>query len=116
MAPVAQRSILRLAVVLAGAVLCGPIPAHATYDLPNDDAGCPGSCRQVPWTAGSDLWNGGALPVHSAVACSGLVEGDGATDNAAVIQACINGAANDTAVLLPAGMYYVNAAITLKSR
>jgi hypothetical protein len=108
------RVVVRVAVALV--VLGCLTPAHATFDLPNDDASCPASCRQVPWKAGSDLWNGGALPVYSAVACGGLVEGDGTTDNAAAIQSCLDGAANDTAVLLPAGMYYVNAAITLKSR
>lgn len=86
-----------------------------TYDLPNNDNGCPGDCRQVPWRAGSDLWNGGALPNYPGKACSGLTEGNGTTDNTAAIQACINSAAPNSAVLIPPGMYYVNGSITLKN-
>jgi hypothetical protein len=111
-----QRNALLRVLLLPFVVLCGLAPAHAVYDLPDDDSGCPANCRQVPWRAGSDLWSGGALPVYPAVECGGLVEGDGTTDNAPAIQSCIDSAAADTAVLLPAGMYYVNAALTLKSR
>ena len=84
-----------------------PIEAWAVYDLPND--------RTVPWSAGSDQWNGGTLPNYSSVTCSGLTAGDGTTDNGPAIQACIDGAAANTAVYIPAGIYYVNKNISLKS-
>ncbi len=85
------------------------------YSLPNDNAGCPSNCRQIQWKAGSDLWNNGSLPVYSPqVACSGAV-GDGVTDNTTAINNCINSAANGTAVYLPAGTYFINGAVQLKS-
>lgn len=89
---------------------------NGVYDLPNDDAGCPANCRQIPWRAGSDLWNGGTLPSYSARNCSGLVEGNTTTNNASAIQACIDAAPEDTAVIIPSGMYYVNSSINLKNR
>jgi hypothetical protein len=84
------------------------------YTLPNDDGSCPGNCRQIPWRAGSDLWNGGNLPTYAGVTCAGL-HADGATDDSAGINSCINAAAAGTAVLLPAGTYFVNSPIRLKS-
>lgn len=100
-----------------GAALVGPrLLAQGLYELPNNDAGCPANCRQIPWRAGSDLWNGGTLPVLPGTTCNGLVEGNGTTNNASTIQSCINAAPNDTAVMIPAGMYYVNAKINLRSR
>ena len=87
--------------------------SQATYDLPNDDNGCPDDCRQVPWLAGSDQWNGGVLPVYTPVTCTGLA-GDGTTDDGPAIQSCINSASQGTAVYIPAGVYYVNTNIALK--
>src|SRR5262249_37146435 len=46
----------------------------ALYDVPNNDTDCPANCRQIPWKAGSDLWNTGTLPMYTAVPCSGLTE------------------------------------------
>ena len=88
--------------------------AQAPYDLPNDDNGCPGNCRQIPWRAGSDLWNGGVLPVYTPVTCSGL-HADGVTNDGPAIQACINNAAAQTAVFIPPGVYYVNNALAMRS-
>jgi hypothetical protein len=89
----------------------------AVYELPNNNADCPGNCRQIPWRAGSDLWNGGALPRYPSVnSCAGLTEGNGTTDNGAAIQACINAAPQDGVVLIPPGMFYVNRTVTLRTR
>ena len=87
----------------------------AFYDLPNNDADCPAGARQIPWKAGADLWNGGALPAYSAVRCTGLTEGDGTTDNTKAIQACLDGLQANRAALIPPGMYYVNGTISLPS-
>lgn len=85
-----------------------------TYSLPNDNTSCPGNCRVIPWQAGSDLWNGGTLPVYPSVTCTG-VAGNGTTNDGPAIQACINSAAANTAVYLPAGTYLVNSIVRLKS-
>ena len=85
-----------------------------SYSLPNDNTGCPGNCRVIPWQAGSDLWNGGTLPVYPANTCTGLAA-NGTTNDGPAIQACINNAAANTAVYLPAGTYLVNSTIRLKS-
>jgi hypothetical protein len=82
------------------------VPALAVYDLP--------SSRAIPWLCGSDLWNKGVLPDYAQITCSPLY-GDNVNDDAARIQNGINAAAANTAVYLPAGTYYVNGAITLKS-
>ena len=58
-------------VIIAGATV------SAIYDIPNNDGDCPANCRQIPWKAGSDLWNGGTLPTYTGVACTGLTEGGG---------------------------------------
>jgi len=87
----------------------------SVYDIPNNDLGCPADCRQVPWRAGSDQWNGGVLPPRSEEPCPGLTEGDGITDNSVAIQQCINRAGPGTAVKIPPGIYYVNDKISLKS-
>jgi hypothetical protein len=84
------------------------------YELPNEDTGCPGNCRQIPWRAGSDLFNNGTLPSYAQVTCAGL-HANGTTDDSGGIQACINAAAANTAVFLPAGTYLVNATVRLKS-
>jgi len=85
-----------------------------TYSLPNDNTGCPGNCRAIPWQAGSDLWNGGTLPVYPSVTCTGLA-GNGTTNDGPAIQACINNAAANTAVYVPAGTYAINSTVMLKS-
>ncbi len=84
------------------------------YQLPDDDNGCPGNCRQIPWQAGSDLWNAGGLPSYTAKACAGLA-GNGTTDDGPAIQTCIDNASANTAVLLGAGTYLVNGTVRLKS-
>lgn len=81
-------------------------PSFAVYDLP--------SSRAIAWLCGSDLWNNGVLPDYTQVTCSPLY-GDNVNDDAARIQNAITAAAANTAVYLPAGVYYVNGAITLKS-
>ena len=101
----------------------GPVGRHlltaqTLYSLPNNNAGCPGNCRAVQWTTGSDLWNGGVLPNYSSVTCTGLA-GNGTTNDGPAIQACINSqpgtAASPRAVLIPAGTYLVNSTVRLKS-
>jgi hypothetical protein len=89
-------------------------PPGSVYALPNENTGCPGNCREIPWRAGSDLWNGGTLPSYTQVTCTGL-HANGTTDDSAGINACISKAAASTAVFLPAGTYLVNAPIVLKS-
>ncbi len=85
-----------------------------TYDLPNDDNDCPANCRKIPWLAGSDVWNGGTLPNYSSVTCGGLA-GNGSTNDGPAIQSCINSAAANTAVFLPAGTYLLNTNLVLRS-
>jgi hypothetical protein len=60
------------------------------------------------------LWNGGTLPNYTPVTCSGLA-GDGTTNDGPAIQACINSAGPQTAVFIPAGVYYVNSTLSMKS-
>ena len=81
-------------------------PSRAVYDLP--------SSRAIPWLCGSDIWNNGTLPNYTSVTCSGLYA-DGTRDDAPGIQTCINNSGANTAVYLPAGTYYVNATVRLKS-
>ena len=89
--------------------------SQTPYDLPNDDNGCPDNCRQVPWQAGSDLWNGGTLPTYTQDSpCAGLV-GGGSTDNTVAINACISAASSGHAVYIPAGVYLVAGTINMKS-
>ena len=96
------------------AVLGQPLLAQ-TYSLPNDNTGCPSNCRSIPWKAGSDLWNGGVLPVYSPqVTCSAAV-GDGSTDNTSALNNCIAAAASGSAVYLPSGSFYINGTVRLKS-
>ncbi len=94
------------------------LPGHRltaqSYSLPNDNTGCPSNCREISWQAGSDLWNGGTLPNYPSVTCTGLA-GNGTTDDAPAIQACINSAAANTAVFVPAGTYAINSGVQLKS-
>ena len=96
-----------------------------TYSLPNNDADCPANCRVVPWLAGADAnptWNpsglpgGGTLPVYTGVACTaGLTEGNGTTNNATAIQACITALSSGQAAVLPPGIYYVNSTLNIPS-
>jgi hypothetical protein len=105
---------IRLAVVAGSFALLLSRPGQCVYDLPNDNAGCPANCRQIPWQAGSDLWNGGTLPNYTSVTCTGLA-GNGTTDDGPAIQTCINNASAGTAVYIPAGTYLVNSTVRLKS-
>src|SRR4051812_11552357 len=96
------------------------------YILPNTNSSCPGSCRQIPWLAGSDIWNGGTLPVYSQVTCTPLNE-NGVTDDTTNINNCINAAGAGTgaysgchaaggcAVFLPAGSIKVSGTVRLQS-
>ena len=96
-------------------LLFATAPGRAqTYTLPNDNTTCPGNCRLIAWQAGSDLWNGGVLPSYPSVTCTGLA-GNGTTNDGPAIQACINSAAANTAVYVPAGTYLINSTIRLKS-
>ena len=101
-------------VTFIGGILVGHLVAQTPYDLPNDNAGCPGNCRQIPWQTGSDLWNAGTLPNYSSVTCSGLA-GNGTTNDGPAIQSCINAASSGAAVSIPAGTYYINSTLRLKS-
>ena len=96
----------RALVGLAVALSLGGRSAHAQYDLPAD--------RRVAWKAGSDLWNGGTLPVYPQVTCTPLAA-NGTTDDTAAINACIAAAGSNTAVYLPAGTYLVSGVINLKT-
>ena len=101
----------RLAVAVV-AIVCGwgvflSEEARAVYDLPSD--------RVIPWLAGSDQWNGGELPIYNQATCTGLTEGDGTTNNASAIQTCLNNAADNTAVYIPSGIYYINSTISIPS-
>lgn len=95
------------------AILGQPLLAQ-TYSLPSNNTGCPANCRVIPWSAGSDLWNGGVLPNYTSVTCTGLA-GNGTTDDGPAIQTCINSASSGTAVFIPAGTYLVNSTVRLKS-
>ena len=88
--------------------------AQSTYDLPNDNTACPANCRQVPWKAGSDLWNGGTLPNYVQATCTGL-SGNGTTNDGPAIQDCIDSAPAGTAVYVPKGVYYVNSTLSMRS-
>lgn len=104
-----------LLLLIGGTLLIGqPLSAQTAYDLPNDNTNCPASCRQIPWQAGSDLWSGGSLPKYTQVTCPGLA-GNGTTNDGPAVQTCINNAAANTAVFIPAGIYLVNSTIRLKS-
>jgi hypothetical protein len=99
---------------LTGTGVSGTSGTGGSYSLPNDNTGCPSNCREIPWQTGSDLWNGGTLPTYPSATCSGLA-GNGTTDDGPAIQACIDNAAPNTAVYLPAGSYYVNSRVALRS-
>jgi hypothetical protein len=85
------------------------------YALPNNNSGCPTNCRQIPWLAGSDIWNSGTLPTYTGVSCTGL-HNDGATDDGPTIQACITALSTNQCAVLPADQnIYVNSTVRLKS-
>jgi Pectate lyase superfamily protein len=109
-----KTSLLAILAFIGVALIGQRLSAQAPYDLPNDNSGCPSNCRQIPWQAGSDLWNGGVLPTYTSVTCAGLA-GNGTTDDGPAIQACINKASPNTAVLIPAGTYLVNSTVRLVS-
>lgn len=97
-----------------------------SYSVPNINSGCPSNCRQIPWLAGSDVWNGGTLPVYGQVTCTPLNE-NGSTDDTTNVQNCINAAtvgtgsystchaAGGCAVFLPAGSIFINGTLRVKS-
>lgn len=97
------------------------------YQIPSNDADCPTNCRTIPWQAGTDLWNGGAIPTYGQVTCTPLNE-NGTTDDTTNIQNCINAATAGTgsystchaaggcAVFLPAGSIAVNGLLRVKSK
>ena len=96
-------------VIIAGATV------SAIYDVPNNDGDCPANCRQIPWKAGSDLWNGGTLPTYTGVACAGLTEGGGTTDNTIRINNCLTALNSQQASIVAPGIYYVNGTISVPS-
>lgn len=87
------------------------------YSLPNSNSGCPSTCRQIPWLAGSDIWNSGALPVYPVgTTCTGLTEGlQTTTDNTSAINSCITSTSSGNAATLPAGIYYIAGQVNLKA-
>lgn len=99
---------------LVGAAIPVARVGAQTYSLPNVNTGCPSNCRQIPWQAGSDLWNNGSLPTYTSVTCTGLA-GNGTTDDGPAIQKCINALSQDQCAYIPAGSYLVNSTVTLKS-
>ena len=119
-----------LILIVTGIALIAPSLQAQTsglpYSLPNNNAGCPANCRVIPWQAGSDLWNGGTLPVYPQVTCSPLAE-DGVTDDTTNLQSCINAAnagtgayaschaAGGCATFIPAGTVVINGTLRLKS-
>lgn len=99
-----------------------PTGGGSTYTLPNNDAGCPADCRQIPWLAGADTWNGngtaggGSLPSRTGVNCTtGLTEGNGTTDNTTAIENCLAAISSNQASVLPCGMFYVNGQLDIPS-
>jgi hypothetical protein len=109
------RSLLAFAIVMfISNTLFGHGLKAQTYSPPSANTGCPSNCRVIPWKAGSDLWNGGALPNYTSATCTGLAA-NGKTDDGPAIQACINKAAAGTAVFVPAGTYAINSTIRLRS-
>ena len=101
-------------ILMFGASLSGQRLSAQTYSLPNDNTGCPANCRVIAWRAGSDLWNGGALPIYPSVTCAGLA-GNGTTDDGPGIQSCINALSPGQCAFIPAGHYLVNSTVRLKS-
>ena len=120
-----SRTLLLAVLAFIGIALSGQrLLAQVPYDLPNDNSACPSNCRQIPWQAGSDLWNGGTLPNYTSVTCSPLNE-NGSTDDTTNLQSCIDKATAGTspyntcapgcAVFIPSGTVYINGIVRLKS-
>jgi hypothetical protein len=118
---------LKYTVVVVLFVLFFLVPrASAQYSLPNTNSGCPSNCRQISWQDGSDLWNGGTLPIYGQVTCTPLNE-NGSTDDTTNVQNCINAAnagtgsystchaAGGCAVFLPCGSIFISSEVRLKS-
>lgn len=105
--------VLAVLMFIGSAFLGQPLEAQ-TYSLPNVNTGCPANCRVIPWQTGSDLWNGGVLPNYASATCTGLT-GNGTTNDGPSMQTCINNASSGTAVFIPAGTYFVNSILRLKS-
>lgn len=89
------------------------VVSGGNYSLPTAACATNNSCiTAITWQTGSDLWNGGTLPVYPAGAvCNAPTTGDAG----AAINSCIDAAASGTAVILPAGTYTANTQIRLKS-
>ena len=120
-----RNELLTCALAVTALVLSCGVSSAQTYSLPNDNNGCPANCRQITWQAGSDIWNGGSLPVYPDVACAGL-NNNGTTDNTSAINSCISAQSstfnastqsctNPKAVDIPAGVYYVAGKVNMKS-
>jgi hypothetical protein len=74
-------------------------------DLPAD--------RRINWfPAGLDTVGG--IPTYPSVTCTGL-DPTGATDSTSQIQACIDNAAANTAVFIPAGTYRITFSLNMKA-
>ena len=88
--------------IVSGAL--GTNSAYAVYDVP--------PARRITWNAGLDPVGG--IPNYTNVTCTGL-DPTGGADNTSKIQACINNAADGTAVFIPAGTYRISADLIMKS-
>lgn len=117
--------ILLLVGMFIASLFAIPQARPQTYSLPNNNAACPGSCRQIPWQAGSDLWNNagpgnaGVLPNYTNVNCTGLTY-DGSTDQTSAVQACINALSSGQASFIPGpstktNCLFINGELRLKS-
>jgi hypothetical protein len=116
-----MESGLRLSILILSSSFVLSIGASAqTYSLPNDDAGCPGTCRAIPWKAGSDIWNGGTLPNYTPITCNGLaangtIGATTGTNDGPAIQTCLNNVSSGQCAVIPAGTYFVNTLLTIPS-
>lgn len=67
------------------------------------------------WLTGSDIWNGGSLPVYTGISCAAAVC-DGTTDDTAHINSCISALSSGQAAVLPSNVScLVNGVVRLKS-
>jgi hypothetical protein len=106
----------KLLIFLASLILMYSSAAYAIYDTPDNNLDCPGNCRQIDWSAGSDQWNNGVLPIYTDVYCTeGLTEGNGTTDNVSAINSCLSKLSAGQAAVLPTGIYYINGTVTIPS-
>ena len=79
--------------------------SFAVYSIPSD--------RKITWSAGLDPV-GGIPTNYTEVTCNGL-HNNNSVDDTAAIQACIDNASSNTAIVIPAGVYKINGTITMKS-